>query len=305
MEETREFHDWELLHNTETGVSHVHYPIINPFDSSKDFEEIEGVDEGVIRSDYFSFDSRKMYEKTVDETDVENGSVSSDNPSWIEPCSESRNEFKRKNSSEFWSDSSADEPGFHKFGNYDGKEEVGVEDDVHTEVGLEGIGERKERNEKFCSDSSGETSVEQKFGGDRQEEKGMVKEKEDRGQITARMVSADREAVKAEGEKQGMVWWKLPFEILKFFVIKVSPGWSISIAAAVMGIVILRRRLHKMKKKSSSIQLKVTVEDKKVSQLMNRTARLNEAFSVVKRVPMIRPLLPSTGLTPWPVTNLI
>ncbi|PIA47226.1 hypothetical protein AQUCO_01400127v1 [Aquilegia coerulea] len=293
MEETREFHEWELLHNTETGISHV----INPFDSSKDFEEIEDVDEGVIRSDYFSFDSHKIYEKTVDETDLENGSVSSDNPSWIEPCSDSRylddsrNELKRKNSSEFWSDSSADEPGLHKFGNF----EVSVEDNAQ---GLEG-------NEELGKDSSGKTSVQQKVGGDREEEKGMMQEEGDRGEIAARTVRVDREAMKSgEREKQGMVWWKLPFEILKFCLFKVSPGWSISIAAAVMGIVILRRRLHKMKKKSRSIQLKVTVEDKKVSQLMNHTARLNEVFSVVKRVPMIRPLLPSTGLTPWPVMNL-
>lgn len=39
----------------------------------------------------------------------------------------------------------------------------------------------------------------------------------------------------------------------------------------------------------------------KVSQFMSRAARLNEAFSVVKRVPVIRPQLPATGVAPWPV----
>jgi len=62
--------------------------------------------------------------------------------------------------------------------------------------------------------------------------------------------------------------------------------------------------LYKMKRKSQSLQLKVTMDDKKVSQFMSRAARLNEAFSVVKRVPIIRPALPAPGVTPWPVMSL-
>lgn len=42
----------------------------------------------------------------------------------------------------------------------------------------------------------------------------------------------------------------------------------------------------------------------KVSQFMSRAARLNEAFSVVRRVPIIRPSLPAAGVTPWPVISL-
>ena len=43
----------------------------------------------------------------------------------------------------------------------------------------------------------------------------------------------------------------------------------------------------------------------KVSQIMVRVARLNEAFSVVKRVPIIRSSLPGAGgVTPWPVMGL-
>jgi len=42
----------------------------------------------------------------------------------------------------------------------------------------------------------------------------------------------------------------------------------------------------------------------KVSQFMSRAARLNEAFSVVKRVPVIRPQLPAAGVSPWPVVSL-
>ena len=42
----------------------------------------------------------------------------------------------------------------------------------------------------------------------------------------------------------------------------------------------------------------------KVSQFMSRAARLNEAFSVVRRVPIVRPLLPATGVNSWPVMTL-
>lgn len=33
---------------------------------------------------------------------------------------------------------------------------------------------------------------------------------------------------------------------------------------------------------------------------MSRAARLNEAFSVVRRVPIVRPALPASGVNPWP-----
>lgn len=42
----------------------------------------------------------------------------------------------------------------------------------------------------------------------------------------------------------------------------------------------------------------------KVSQFMSRAVRLNEAFSVVRRVPIIRPSLPASGVNPWPVMSL-
>ncbi|CAN1322357.1 hypothetical protein LINPERPRIM_LOCUS32368 [Linum perenne] len=54
-----------------------------------------------------------------------------------------------------------------------------------------------------------------------------------------------------------------------------------------MGFVILGRRLYNMKRKAKSLQLKVIVDDK-VSQFMSRAACLNEAFSVARRVPIVR-----------------
>ncbi|KAJ6360536.1 hypothetical protein OIU77_004532, partial [Salix suchowensis] len=65
-----------------------------------------------------------------------------------------------------------------------------------------------------------------------------------------------------EVEKRKLVWWKVPFEMLRYCVFRFSPVWSVSVAAAVMGFLILGRRLYKMKRKTKSLQLKVTVDDK-------------------------------------------
>lgn len=122
------------------------------------------------------------------------------------------------------------------------------------------------------------------------------------------IVEAETETEKL-GEKdvsdnRVMVWWKLPMDLLKYCLFKASPVWSLSVAAAMMGVVLLGRRLYKMKHKTRTLQLKVAMDDKKVSQVMNRAARLNEAFSVVKRSPIIRPALPAAGISPWPMMAL-
>lgn len=64
-----------------------------------------------------------------------------------------------------------------------------------------------------------------------------------------------------EGEKRD-VWWWMPIELIKFYAFRVSPVWSVSIAAAVVGIVALVRRLRSSKPKVRLIPLKVRVEDK-------------------------------------------
>ncbi|XP_010437583.1 PREDICTED: uncharacterized protein LOC104721326 [Camelina sativa] len=105
-----------------------------------------------------------------------------------------------------------------------------------------------------------------------------------------------------EGKSREIVWWKMPFVLLKYSVFKIGPVWSVSMAAAVMGLVLLGRRLYNMKKKAQRFHLKVTIDDKKASRVMSQAARLNEVFTEVRRVPVIRPVLPSPGA--WPVMSL-
>ncbi|XP_076899587.1 uncharacterized protein LOC143553473 [Bidens hawaiensis] len=132
----------------------------------------------------------------------------------------------------------------------------------------------------------------------------------DSGQVIEGLGVGDVKAAAGAGgdeiEKNSVVavWWKLPVDLLKYCLFKASPVWTFSVAAAMMGVMILGRRLYKMKQRTRTLQLKVAVDDKKVSQVMSRSARLNEAFSVVKRVPIIRPDLPAAGITPWPVMAL-
>ena len=201
-------------------------------------------------------------------------------------------------------------------------------------MGFEGIGEihtQDEDSSKFWSDSGGDGSVlskvvdiekDSELPGEGNGGNGSITEFGGRNEVSNGSLEGETHEVAMENEtgnenvaiqeaklrgeeaKRQVIWWKLPLEFLKYCVFRASPVWSISVAAAVMGFVILGRRLYKMKRKTRTLQLKVTVDDKKVSQFMTRAARLNEAFSVVKRVPIIRPSLPTAGVTPWPVMSL-
>ncbi|KAF5741945.1 hypothetical protein HS088_TW10G00953 [Tripterygium wilfordii] len=358
-EAASELQDWELLHDSE--------PILlNPInlsegsDSESDFVKSPNLFGDVrsfeaIRSDYFSLDGQNRYAKASDvETDgSQEGSVESDNPSWIEPGSETR--YERKLSGEFWSDSASDRsderklsenelglveeatsqaglegPGemdtktenFGEFYVFEAKIEVGSGENAKGEVGFEGFGEIPIKDKdlgNFWSDSGGDGLVPIKFGdhanaseegsemfGESDVGDGLMAASEGGNDNSGVPIDEMKENEKSGGElkKRNVVWWKVPFELLKYCVLRVNPVWTFSMAAAVMGFVILGRRLYKMKRKSRSLEIKVTMDDKKVSQFMTRAARLNEAFSVVRRVPMLRPTMPAAGVNPWPAMIL-
>lgn len=119
--------------------------------------------------------------------------------------------------------------------------------------------------------------------------------------------SAVVEEERKEDEKR-LVWWKVPLEVLKHWVspFSVVPiPLSVAAAAAFFGLLILGRRLYKMKRKTQTLKLNLALDDKKVSQLKDRVARLNEAFSVVRRIPVVRPSLPAaSAITLRPVMSM-
>ena len=106
-----------------------------------------------------------------------------------------------------------------------------------------------------------------------------------------------------EDEKR-LVWWKVPLEVLKHWVNPfsvVSMPLSVAAAAAFLGLLILGRRLYKMKRKTQTLKLNLALDDK----LKDRVARLNEAFSVVRRIPVVRPSLPAAStITLRPVMSM-
>ncbi|XVE55018.1 hypothetical protein DITRI_Ditri03aG0127300 [Diplodiscus trichospermus] len=351
--------DWEVLHNSESDSNSV---LLNS-PELRNLEAIEVDAEGMIRSDYFSLDNQSMYAKEGDVS--EEGSIESDNPSWIDPKLE--NQCGRNISGDFWSDSGSDRSDDRKSGDFDVRNELGfaenekvfegiVEMEASTdkpgafkpndtkfselhrkkELGFGGFGEIQDQNKdsgKFCSVSCGDGLVSMKFedvekGGDigfsdcmekvaelvnsDESDDGNGSNVELEGGKGNPIVNEDStiDEIKLclkslyEGDKKKIVWWKVPFELLRYCVFKVSPVWSFSVAVAVMGFVVLGHRFYKMKRKSRNLHLKVTLDDKKVSQFMTRTARLNEAFSVVRRVPITRPSLPTTGVNSWPMMSL-
>lgn len=274
--EAGEFQDWEVLNSSDPGL-------VNSSDTAENPRNVEGVEddtEGMIRSDYFSLDNQGRYAKAVAaEGDLsEGGSIESDNPSWIDPGSETR--YARKNSGEFWSDSGSDQSDDRKISDLAAKKELDVADNVKTQVGFDGIGEIHTTEKDSCnfwSDSGGDGLVSKEIEGVGKGD-GMDFTEFDSVNNSITELEGDRNSAESErlaveevksneksdgvGEKRTVVWWKVPFELLKYYVFRVSPVWTFSVAAAVMGFVILGRRLYKMKRKSQSLQLKVTVDDK-------------------------------------------
>lgn len=325
--------DWEVLVND--SISH---GCLNPnseIEGEGEGEEGERdssfSDESVIRSDYFSleFDSHERTETTKTGMDMElegeKAESESESGSWMDPGQVQfpRNKGKRRrncysSSSQSDSDSpiggrSSDRSGSgedlllllqphsdctchpHQFPDHHHHQQPQLQTGSFSAIGV-GIEEEEDEGEKGQQNQlahSTDTNV-------NNEEDVDMNENDNNGVIE-----------QAEDDKRGMgtrgVWWRVPLELLKYCVLRVRPVWSLSLAAAaIMGLVLLRRTwLFKMKRKTQQgLRLNVTVDDKKVSQFMSRAARLNEAFSVVKRVPIIRPSLPAPGLASWPVISM-
>jgi hypothetical protein len=70
-----------------------------------------------------------------------------------------------------------------------------------------------------------------------------------------------------------VVWWKLPFRLLPYCAWKVKPVWSFSIAAALLGLVVLGRRMYRRKSKARGLpQIKIAFDDKVSSLLLLHTS---------------------------------
>lgn len=290
--EIGELQDWEVLHNADPALP----DSSDSVETHGSFSGIEGDAEGMIRSDYFSLENQGKYGYAKSEE----GSIESDNPSWIDPVSVTP--YVGKESGGFWSDSASDRSDDRKSNDFEVRSELGfagnekrqvafgeteaVDDnsgilgsregklsglEVEGKVSFEEIGEVgsvDKDSAKFWSDSGRESLVSVKFDegemGSSDLDRGINLNKEPADDESAETQEEVKSMAKSggEGEKRMVLWWKVPLEVLKYCVFKVSPVWSFSVAAAVMGLVILGRRLYRMKRKSQSLQLKVALDDK-------------------------------------------
>ncbi|KAL1209589.1 hypothetical protein V5N11_035866 [Cardamine amara subsp. amara] len=267
--------DWELIHNSDTESTD---PITS--DSSN------VIDDGMILSDHFSA-SDLSQSGLIESGDSSRVDYGSETPNRVEVFGDAcvRNElgiYDLKTAT-----SGDGEVGFEVD---DESKCLSESNDLESQSGDE---EPIEGLSKSCSDSRGNELV----SGD----SGIVNGEEEI--VSTEEVGVVRCGDESEVKSREIVWWKMPFVLFKYSVFKIGPVWSVSLAAAVIGLVLLgRRRLYNMNKKAQRFHLQVTIDDKKVSRVMNQAARLNEMFTEVRRVPAIRPALPSPGA--WPVLRL-
>ncbi|CAN1294979.1 hypothetical protein LINPERPRIM_LOCUS22674 [Linum perenne] len=334
--------EWEVLTHSDTEA--VFYPD-NPSSFEEIEADSSGVirlDYFSIHNNTMLDDGSKVVVASGG-SDVET-CVESDNPTWIDPALHTRNEsensaeflsdsgndrsdgrevgdFELRNElgteeiakTGLGSDGDKDVNGREfdhlkdGFSSCEVKSEVGFDENVKSQLGFEEFKENKSYEGDDVSKTWSDSGCEDLVLCDASEG-GSSLEASSEAQAAHGNDGVEETSIVESGgdeEKKQVVWWKIPFELFKFCVFKVSPVWTFSIAAAVMGFVILGRKLYKMKRKARSIELKVTVDDKKVSQFMSRAARLNEAFSVVRRVPNVRAMVPGGGgVSPWPVMNM-
>ncbi|XP_010910574.1 uncharacterized protein [Elaeis guineensis] len=306
MEEPVDFQEWELLQTSEVAAAAENLKPLGELEADSD-------DGGAIKSDYFALDSDARYPKRAalagGDSEEEGGHADSDNPSWVDPESDCRYldrpegvlglagiGLPRRDFGGFWSDESSDGQRSQLDSE---KGDLGHTGDSRFGLGLEGIEDGHQNSDKKDASGGGIGEI---GGGEMGKEEPRKMESDASVEMVDKRVASETVPVSGR-EKRAMVWWKLPLELLRFCVFRVKPVWSISIAAVFLGFVMLGRRLYKMKHKSRSIPLKVSIDDKKATQFKIHAARLNEAFSVVRRVPIMRASLAAGGVTPWPVVG--
>ncbi|RWW65609.1 hypothetical protein BHE74_00027075 [Ensete ventricosum] len=247
MEGHEDYHDWEILVAPETAGEDLKLSEASDDDSM----------DGGIKSDYFALDARTLPHEVEQQVD-------SDNPSRVVPESDSGFvdrpngevgfpgvEFPIKELAEFSSDATLDEQRSHL-----GSQKEGLGDDGGLEFGetAEGyvVGEKEVRLEETWEIEGRETGCE-KPG---EEGCGEQVKMTDDGNIGSENVLASAE------EKRRVVWWKLPFELLKFCAFRAKPVWSISIVAAILGFLMLRKRFSRIRQKPTTIPLKLSLDEK-------------------------------------------
>ncbi|KAF3321722.1 hypothetical protein FCM35_KLT13938 [Carex littledalei] len=65
-------------------------------------------------------------------------------------------------------------------------------------------------------------------------------------------------------KRRGRVW-DLPLEIVKYCLSKVKPSWYISLAGAILGLVWISRRMHRIREKKRNESVRASMDGKNVN----------------------------------------
>ncbi|KAG0492241.1 hypothetical protein HPP92_005639 [Vanilla planifolia] len=225
-------------------------------------EEAEG---GIIKSEYFTLDS-VGYVDPGSEQKCDGVGEDSDSPSWLEPDSGTWfAETSRGQSIKYhiWSEESSE--GGRSLPDSE-KVELGSMGDLSTESASEGTDSRCESlgSEGEGIDNSGSQDLTAVTGG------------------------------ASEEDESKMIWWKIPWKLFKVYIFRVRPVLSVSVALAMLGMIMLWRKLYRLKRRRRTIPLRIATDDK-ASQFAASATRLNNAVSAVRRLPILRPSLGGVG----------
>ncbi|KAG6550734.1 hypothetical protein Mapa_007638 [Marchantia paleacea] len=83
-------------------------------------------------------------------------------------------------------------------------------------------------------------------------------------------------------------WWKRSAALWCVQTRQANTLWSLALAAAVMGLVILGQRWQHERCENNHLRLQLCSKDEKISQLIFQVARLKDALSGRRRVPVLR-----------------
>ncbi|KAL3692314.1 hypothetical protein R1sor_005965 [Riccia sorocarpa] len=83
-------------------------------------------------------------------------------------------------------------------------------------------------------------------------------------------------------------WWKRSAALWCVQTKQANTLWSLALAAAVMGLVILGQRWQHERCENNHLRLQLCSKDEKISQLIFQVARLKDALSGRRRVPVLR-----------------
>ncbi|KAL6840078.1 hypothetical protein ACP4OV_029888 [Aristida adscensionis] len=125
----------------------------------------------------------------------------------------------------------------------------------------------------------------------------------ERAREEAAGAAVEGEGAVAKGAAGAVRWWTLPLDALRVWALRAArSAWSVPLAVALIGFAVLGRRLYRMRRQSKAVaRVRLVLDEKKASQFKGQASRVNESITRMRQPPIVKPMLPANGVTPWPV----